>query len=179
MKNMIAMTEELVDVDVQQALVADSDEPPAPTLLREWANRAYKQVASSPTEITIRLVDESEMAELNESYRGKQGTTNVLSFPFENEFDFAAMPNIDTDTDTEAELDSVADFLGDIVICHKVIQREAQEQKKSELNHYAHMVTHGVLHLCGYDHLEDAEAEEMEALEVVILAQSDIENPYT
>ena len=169
------MTEKLVEVDVQLALADDSEEPPSALLISEWANRAYKKVAASPTEVTIRLVDELEMVKLNESYRGKHGATNVLSFPFENEFDFADMPNADSND----ESDSVADFLGDIVICHAVIQREAKEQNKSELNHYAHMVTHGLLHLCGYDHIDNDEAEEMEALEVIILALSDIENPYT
>ena len=70
-------------------------------------------------------------------------------------------------------------LLGDIVICHAVIRKESIEQNKSLEDHYAHMVTHGVLHLCGYDHIDESSAEQMEALEVEILAHSNIENPYT
>lgn len=162
------MTSELMLVDVQNALSEQSEEPPAAELIAQWANLAYKSVAKTPTEVTIRLVDELEMSELNEAYRGKQGTTNVLSFPFESEFEI----------DVEMA-EAMPDLLGDIVICHKVVQREALEQSKSEVHHYAHMVTHGVLHLCGYDHVEDGEAQEMEALEVKVLAQSLIQNPYT
>lgn len=172
---MIAMTEALVVVDIQLALAADDGTPPPSELLSRWANEAYRQVATSATEITIRLVGESEMAELNATYRGKQGTTNVLSFPFDNEFDLTAIP----ETDNDVMADMLSHFLGDIVICHSVIEREAREQNKLEAHHYAHMVVHGVLHLCGYDHINNDDAEEMEALEVKILAKSNIENPYT
>lgn len=171
------MTKELVLVDVQNALTEENEEPPSAKLLSTWANLAYSAVAASPTEVTIRLVDESEMVELNQAYRGKSGITNVLSFPFENEFEQAIAAELPL---AEPRLvEPIPDLLGDIVICHNVIQQEANEQNKTALNHYAHMVTHGVLHLCGYDHLDDDEAEEMEALEVKILAQSHIENPYT
>ena len=178
MKNMIAMTDALVTVDVQLALADEGEEPPAAQVLSAWVNRAYAQVAAAPTEITVRLVDETEMADLNQAYRGKKGTTNVLSFPFENDFDFTELAEVENQEHIELAADTVSDFLGDIVICHQVIQREAQEQGKHQNNHYAHMVTHGVLHLCGYDHLNDADAAEMEALEVAVLAQSNIENPY-
>lgn len=165
------MTSDLVLVDVQNALSEQSEQPPSSVLLAQWANLAYQSVAKTPTEVTIRLVDELEMAELNEAYRGKKGTTNVLSFPFESDFEL--------DVEMTEGSEAVPDLLGDIVICHNVIQREAREQNKSETHHYAHMVTHGVLHLCGYDHLDDGEAQEMEALEVKVLAQSLIQNPYT
>jgi len=169
------MTDSTLLVDLQNALSSDA-QLPSDDLIQQWSQRAYSAAASKPLasmEVTIRFVDEIEMGDLNSSYRGKQGTTNVLSFPFENEFDFAESNDLNDDGQIESDL------LGDIVICHKVIQREAQEQGKTELNHYAHMVTHGVLHLCGYDHIDDADAEEMEALEVKILALSGIENPYT
>lgn len=172
MKSTIAMTKTLVLVDVQNALSDESEEPPSAKLLSTWANLAYSAVAASPTEVTIRLVDEGEMSELNQAYRGKSGTTNVLSFPFESEFEQIVETG-------QLLAEPIPDLLGDIVICHNVIHQEAHEQNKTTLNHYAHMVTHGVLHLCGYDHLNDDEAEEMEALEVKILAQSHIENPYT
>jgi probable rRNA maturation factor len=178
MKSTTAMTKELVLVDVQNALTEYSNYIPSDELLSSWVNLAYKTVAASPTEVTVRLVDEDEMAELNQAYRGKPGTTNVLSFVFENEF------GVDAETPSELEpesiqAESIPDLLGDIVICHNVVVKEALEQNKTEHNHYAHMVAHGVLHLCGYDHMNDEEAEEMEALEVKILAQSHIENPYT
>jgi probable rRNA maturation factor len=154
-------------VDVQNALehdVDDDDKPPSASALTQWAELAHQAVSETLSELTLRLVDESEMIALNQDYRGKQGLTNVLSFPVDADFCMA-----DDDGRT---------LIGDIVICHKVISREAAEQNKTALNHYAHMVTHGVLHLHGYDHLDDESAEEMEALEANILSTSGIENPY-
>lgn len=111
-------------------------------------------------ELTIRLVDDNESRTLNRDYRGKDAPTNVLSFPFE------APPGVDLA------------LLGDLVICHGVVVREAAEQGKSAANHYAHMVVHGTLHLLGYDHIDDSEAEEMERLEREILAAIGISDPY-
>lgn len=154
-------------VDVQVALnqeLNDDDHPPGASLLTQWAELAHQAVSEKPSEVTLRLVDEAEMVELNEGFRGKLGSTNVLSFPADDQFDHVL----------EGELA----LLGDIVICHQVIAREAVEQNKTIMNHYAHMVTHGVLHLHGFDHLDDAAAEEMEALEADILDNSGIPNPY-
>lgn len=161
-----------LQVDVQIALEDnDAEEPPSPELITTWAQRAYQQVCatadhlkSSSSEVTIRLVGESEMRSLNHQYRGKDSTTNVLSFPFENEFDGIA--------------EIALGLLGDVVICHAVIVNESQQQNKTAQHHYAHMVTHGILHLCGYDHQQTSEANAMEALETLILAQSGIANPY-
>ena len=114
----------------------------------------------SAAEITIRLVDSDESQQLNNQYRGKDKPTNVLSFPFE--------------VPTGIELD----LLGDLVICAPVIAAEAIEQNKSENAHWAHMVIHGCLHLLGYDHINDQEAEEMEALEIALLAKLNIADPY-
>lgn len=111
-------------------------------------------------ELTVRVVDEDESAELNGLYRKKQGPTNVLSFPFE------APPGLELP------------LLGDIVVCAPVVVREAAEQGKTVEAHWAHMVVHGTLHLLGYDHLEQGEAEEMEALETAILAGLGYPNPY-
>ncbi|MCG7602007.1 rRNA maturation RNase YbeY [Halomonas sp. McH1-25] len=113
------------------------------------------------SEVTIRLVDSEESQALNRDYRGKDKPTNVLSFPFE------APPG----------MEDVA-LLGDLVICHAVVAGEAQEQGKPLPHHYAHMVVHGTLHLLGYDHIEDAEADEMEALEREILSDFGIADPY-
>ena len=154
-------------VDVQCALEQNfnaDEEPPSTLELTCWAELAHQAVGEKPSEVTIRLVDEAEMVELNEGFRGKLGSTNVLSFPVDDEFDLA--------------LEDGRGLLGDIVLCHQVIVREAAEQKKTILNHYAHMVTHGVLHLHGYDHLDDEAAEKMEALETNILSTSGIQSPY-
>lgn len=171
-------------VDVQQALdeqdYADSEEPPSPALLSNWANMAYAQVeseaAQSTREITIRLVEAQEMIGLNRDYRQKDKPTNVLSFPCEPLYLETENGVVPLTADDELGLDFA--LLGDIVICHPVIVSEAQEQQKSVSDHYAHMVTHGVLHLCGYDHQEDDSAEQMESLEIRILAEAGIANPY-
>jgi probable rRNA maturation factor len=112
------------------------------------------------TELTIRIVDEAEIAELNSRYRKKNGVTNVLSFPF----------------DAPAQVD--IPLLGDIVICAPVVRREASEQSKSVVAHWAHMVVHGTLHLLGFDHDEPGKAHEMEAMETRILADLGFDNPY-
>ncbi|GAB2587260.1 rRNA maturation RNase YbeY [Nitrincola alkalisediminis] len=111
-------------------------------------------------EVCIRIVTEDESRELNHTWRGKDASTNVLSFPFE------APPGIPTD------------LIGDLAICADVVAREAQEQNKPLLHHWAHMVIHGLLHLIGFDHINDTDAEEMEALEINLLAQLGISNPY-
>ncbi|WP_440863530.1 rRNA maturation RNase YbeY [Symbiopectobacterium purcellii] len=111
-------------------------------------------------EVTIRIVDEAESHELNHTYRGKDKPTNVLSFPFE------APP--------EVELP----LLGDLIICRQVVEQEAIEQQLTADAHWAHMVIHGCLHLLGYDHIEDDEAEEMEALETEIMQQMGYADPY-
>ena len=112
-------------------------------------------------ELTIRIVDEQEMIQLNGQYRGKFTTTNVLSFP--------------------AELPEGVNvpLLGDIVICAPVVNQEARDQEKNEDAHWAHIIIHGVLHLLGYDHVNDVDAEEMEALEVRLLEELAYPNPYT
>ncbi|PIE39244.1 MAG: rRNA maturation RNase YbeY [Gammaproteobacteria bacterium] len=111
-------------------------------------------------ELSIRLVSEDEMTALNEQYRNKSGSTNVLSFP----------------ADLPPELGLA--LLGDIVICAAVVEREARVQNKDSLAHWAHMLIHGCLHLQGYDHIEHNDAERMEALEVELLANLGFSNPY-
>ncbi|NNC98903.1 MAG: rRNA maturation RNase YbeY [Gammaproteobacteria bacterium] len=143
----------------------EAEEPPSSSLLTDWARAAYANVSTDPAEVTIRLVDKSEMRTLNRDYRGRDKATNVLSFPFR----------------MEAGADPGLDFslLGDIVICHPVVRAEALTQQKSVADHYAHMVTHGMLHLCGYDHQQESDAQRMEALETRILEFSGIADPYT
>ena len=125
----------------------------------QWATAAV-QPEDNEVEMTVRIVDEAESHELNLTYRGKDRPTNVLSFPFE-------CPD-------EVELP----LLGDLVICRQVVEREAAEQEKALIAHWAHMVVHGSLHLLGYDHIEDDEAEEMESLETQIMQGLGFDDPY-
>jgi probable rRNA maturation factor len=108
----------------------------------------------------VRIVDEQESAELNEQYRHKKGATNILSFPVE------IPEGIDLN------------LLGDLVICAPVLEQEAQQQNKVLAHHWAHIIIHGVLHLLGYDHLDDEQAEDMENKEIALLQKLNIPNPY-
>lgn len=130
----------------------------------KWIDTALEESGRTYA-FVIRIVDEPESAELNGQYRHKQGPTNVLSFPFEwpEGLDISASEGV---------------LLGDLVICAPVVEREALEQHKSLADHWAHMIVHGLLHLLGYDHIEEEEAEEMETKEIAILNKLHIQNPY-
>ncbi len=146
-------------IDRQAAI----NEPLLPTLeqLTHWVGCVFaRHPDDERQELTIRFVDEAESQALNRDYRGKDKPTNVLSFPFENP------PGVSLP------------LLGDLVICHAVVAQEASEQQKYLAHHYAHMVIHGTLHLMGYDHIEEQEAEHMEQLERELLATLDIADPY-
>ena len=145
-------------IDLQIACEQETGLPTAEEI-EQWATAAV-QPQSDEVEMTVRIVDEAESHALNLNYRGKDRPTNVLSFPFE-------CPD-------EVELP----LLGDLVICRQVVEREAQEQDKPLMAHWAHMVVHGSLHLLGYDHIEDDEAEEMESLETQIMTGLDFADPY-
>jgi len=147
-----------LELDYQLALEA-GPAVPGEVQVRRWVEAALNG-RRSEAELTVRIVDEDESAELNGTYRRKQGPTNVLSFPFE------APPGVELP------------LLGDIVVCAPVVAREAAEQGKTPEAHWAHMVVHGTLHLLGYDHLEPGEAEEMEALETAVLGNLGYRNPY-
>jgi probable rRNA maturation factor len=127
---------------------------PAARSLQHWA-AAARAAEHQAAVITLRIVDAAEGQSLNRDWRGKDYATNVLSFPFEE-----------------------PDYLGDIILCAPVIAREAAEQGKSLRAHWAHLVIHGVLHLQGYDHTEDAEAEAMEQQERELLAGLGFPDPY-
>ncbi len=131
--------------------------PPAADF-RRWANAALAAAADGAAEIAIRIVDEAEGAELNQRYRKKAGPTNVLAFPYA-----AAGRN---------------DLHGDLVMCATVVQREAREQGKTAEAHWAHMCVHGILHLSGYDHATQDEADVMEGLETSILVGLGFPRPY-
>ena len=145
-------------IDLQIACEQESGLPTAEQI-EQWATAAV-QPQSDEVEMTVRIVDEAESHALNLNYRGKDRPTNVLSFPFE-------CPD-------EVELP----LLGDLVICRQVVEREAQEQDKPLMAHWAHMVVHGSLHLLGYDHIEDDEAEEMESMETQIMTGMGFADPY-
>jgi probable rRNA maturation factor len=137
-----------------------SKEPgiPSDSQIQHWLESAL-QGLESPV-LTIRIVDEAESASLNRQYRSKSGPTNVLSFP-------AELPD---------EVDIA--LLGDIVICAPLVRREALEQAKPLIAHWAHLVIHGILHLRGYDHLDPEAAEEMENLETQLLHELGFPDPY-
>ena len=145
-------------IDLQIACEQETGLPTAEQI-EQWATAAV-QPQSDEVEMTVRIVDEAESHALNLNYRGKDRPTNVLSFPFE-------CPD-------EVELP----LLGDLVICRQVVEREAREQDKPLMAHWAHMVVHGSLHLLGYDHIEDDEAEEMESLETQIMTGLGFADPY-
>ena len=145
-------------IDLQIACEQETGLPTAEQI-EQWATAAV-QPQSDEVEMTVRIVDEAESHALTLNYRGKDRPTNVLSFPFE-------CPD-------EVELP----LLGDLVICRQVVEREAQEQDKPVMAHWAHMVVHGSLHLLGYDHIEDDEAEEMESLETQIMTGLGFADPY-
>ncbi|GAA0853155.1 rRNA maturation RNase YbeY [Aliiglaciecola litoralis] len=125
-----------------------------------WLDIALEETQSGSQEVTIRVVNESESQALNHQYRGKDKPTNVLSFPFE------APPGV------------TIDLLGDLVICADVVRTEAHQQNKKPHHHWAHMVIHGTLHLLGYDHENDQDADAMEQLEVRLLSKLGIDDPY-
>jgi len=144
-------------VDIEST--SESDEVPAPSLMRRWISAALTPHIQD-AELCVRIVDDEEMADLNGRFRNKPYATNVLSFP--------------------AELPDGVDIplLGDIAVCAPVVNREALEQHKTSEAHWAHMLVHGCLHLLGYDHQDDSEAEEMEALETALLGGLGFADPY-
>lgn len=148
-----------VIVDLQ---IACEDEVPAASKFQHWVTATIEKEGCdlSDCELSIRLVEEAESAELNSTYRYKSGPTNVLSFPF------------DSTIPMEPRL------LGDLVICASVVDKEVLAQNKTKQDHWAHIVVHGCLHLLGYDHVADDEAKDMEALEIDILQSLLISDPY-
>ncbi|WP_220460911.1 MULTISPECIES: rRNA maturation RNase YbeY [unclassified Colwellia] len=153
------MANNVANIVVDLQLACDDKTVPELSDFQRWTEAALAPYEKS-FELTIRLVNSDESRQLNHQYRGKDKATNVLSFPFE-------VPD-------GIELD----LLGDLVICVDVVEQEAAEQHKSINAHWAHMVVHGCLHLLGFDHIDDDEAEEMEALETKIITGLGIAAPY-
>ena len=149
----------IATIDLQLATV----HPQCPTLsqLSKWVDATLANTkANLESELTIRIVDIEESQTLNHQYRGFDKPTNVLSFPFD------APPGIELN------------LLGDLVICAPIVEKEALEQNKAQIAHWAHLVVHGTLHLLGYNHVEDNEAEVMESLEKVIMSTLGYPDPY-
>lgn len=149
-----------IQLDIQYGPeLTQDDAMPSPDQISAWAHAALAG-RREEAQLTVRIVGNEEGTALNETYRHKQGPTNVLSFAVEDA-DLLPLP-----------------LLGDIVICAPVVEREAHEQRKEAPAHWAHMVVHGVLHLLGYDHMEEHEAQAMETLETDILARLGFSDPY-
>lgn len=150
-----------VDIDNQ----SQSSHCPNEQSCQAWISEALKALGRNEHyELSLRFVDEDESAQLNQRYRNKEGATNVLSFPSEA---------------GAAVAEQIGFYpLGDIAICPAILEAEAREQDKELQDHWAHILIHGVLHLCGYDHQESEQAEAMENLEIEILKTLGIKNPY-
>lgn len=162
----VAAPQPLLTLAVQKAVDgADKAGAPKKHQIRRWAQAALRCDA----EVAVRLVGEAEGRELNREYRGKDYATNVLTFAYgEGE----AAPGAPAGSEGGAPL------AGDLVLCVPVVVREAAEQGKALEAHFAHLVVHGMLHLQGYDHEAEAEAEQMEALETDILRSLGYADPY-
>jgi probable rRNA maturation factor len=134
---------------------------PSSTQIVLWMQETLSYVKyNQAVELCVRIVSEQESQTLNLTYRGKDSPTNVLSF----------------ESDIPDYIPS--NHIGDLVICASVVETEAGEQEKISLHHWAHMCIHGLLHLLGYDHIEDAQAQQMESIETAILGQLGIDDPY-
>ncbi len=140
--------------DIDISVNAGHWENASETMARDVITKVLTHLDLAVAEVSIVLSNDEFVRELNKDYRGKDSPTNVLSFPNE------------------------PPMLGDIVLAIETIENEAIAQKKSFEHHFTHLLVHGCLHLLGYDHLEDAEAEEMESLEIQILSMMGIKNPY-
>lgn len=170
-----------VQVDVQKRVSAWA---PGRSEVAAWASAALGRRAAG-REIAVRIVGPSESRRLNAQYRGKDKPTNVLSFPVEA-VSSAARGDAGRRAGTRSgspvnglpELAVAPRPLGDLVICPQVLRTEAREQKKTLRAHWAHLIVHGALHLIGYDHELDADAQRMERREIAVLRRLGFANPY-
>ena len=153
-----------IDLELQIAVEPTDTPLPSQEDFERWVTLVLastgERIREEALELCIRIVSEEESRALNNQYREKDKPTNVLSFP----------------ADLPPGIPSA--LLGDLVICQTIVEKEALEQNKALKAHWAHMVVHGTLHLLGYDHETDLEAEEMEALEVELLTSAGFPNPY-
>jgi len=156
----------MIELELQNPY--DFDTIPKLDDLQKWSNAALQK--DQTASLVIRVVNEEEGMELNQTYRDKNSATNVLSFPYE-------VPEYAVDI-PELQDEYSQQHLGDLVVCEKVVIEEAKAQNKTAEQHWAHLVIHGVLHLQGYDHINDDDAAKMEQLEIQILESLGFNNPY-
>lgn len=154
------------NTDIVVDIQSDSSQyfHPSPQAIASWLRLVLKETGNDQfqhIELSLKVVGEKEGAELNQQYRGKMGPTNILSFPLEptHGIPFA--------------------HLGDLVVCAPVVETEAVQQHKTLQQHWLHMIIHGLLHLLGFDHIDDSEAAIMEHHEITIMKQLGLPNPYT
>lgn len=163
----------MIELDVQNPYEYDSI--PSNLELKTWVEAAIQgNRTDHDFSIVIRFVNEEEGRTLNQAYRYKKYATNVLSFPFEEPEFITEIPELNEALSQHLE----QQHLGDIVLCEQVVITEATEQNKVLKQHWAHLIIHGALHLQGYDHLNDQEANLMESLEINIMANLGFDNPY-
>ncbi|NOZ53912.1 MAG: rRNA maturation RNase YbeY [Gammaproteobacteria bacterium] len=155
-----------MDLDYQIALQGGRQQYylPSEIQVKDWINSVLQSLEfdrdKEKVQLTVRIVSEQEMIQLNSQFRGKHRVTNVLSFPF------------------ESPKSVYLPLLGDVVVCAAVVNAEARQQLKQDEQHWAHMIVHGVLHLLGYDHLDEHDAQRMELLERNVLSTLGFPNPY-
>ena len=166
----IPLSELSVSAILDLQLASDCTDMPTQEEIQLWLDTLLSYQQLTDKEMTVRNVDDAEIQQLNQQYRGKDTVTNVLSFPFE-------MPELVLPEGIEMD-ESISNFLGDIVISAQVVKQESKQQNKLLKHHWAHMLIHGTLHLLGYDHIEEQEAEEMESIEIAILQKLAIDDPY-
>lgn len=180
------MSERTLTVEIFRSEQADQtegsaavDEPePSDTALKHWATHTF---SSKPTGVlsehcldsawvSLALVEPKVITDLNRQYRNKNQPTNVLSFPSLSSSEQSSINNVQFEDETL--------ILGDVVLCPAIIAEQAKAQNKSVSDHWAHLVVHGMLHLLGYDHIDEQDAEVMESLEIALLAKISVPNPY-
>lgn len=156
-----------VDLDYQVALENEDQKHyylPVEQQVKNWVEATLQSLditsLGNEVQLTVRVVGKAEMIQLNSRFRDKQSVTNVLSFPFEPP-EGVSLP-----------------LLGDVVVCAAVVSEEARQQSKRDEQHWAHMVIHGVLHLLGYDHVEENDALCMESVETTVLSKLGFADPY-
>jgi probable rRNA maturation factor len=159
----------MIELELQNPY--DFDTIPAIDDVQKWSNATLQTTeADQAISLVVRFVNEEEGIDLNHTYRDKNVATNVLSFPYE-------VPDYAVDI-PELQDEYSQQNLGDLVLCEKVVIAEAEAQNKTLEQHWAHLIVHGVLHLQGYDHINDDDAVKMESLEIEILGSLGFSNPY-
>ncbi len=148
-------------IDIQTRSPLWNAQPLAEQTVRDAVTAAASALSTADSEVSIVLADDSAMADLNRDWRGIDKPTNVLSFPASGH-----------------KASGSSRFLGDIVIAYETLVRECDDEHRKFLHHLAHLTVHGFLHLVGYDHETDAQAEEMEGLESKIMMRMSMPDPY-